>query len=62
MNQFMDATDVATLQLNKAMMSLQEYKQATIYNPCIPFVWIFLDRLGKLEKKYRLTCPQRQKN
>jgi hypothetical protein len=55
------ATDVATPQPNKSMMSLNEYKQATMYNPCIPFVWIFLDRLGKLEKKYRLTCPQRAK-
>jgi hypothetical protein len=58
---FTGATDVATLQPNKYMMSLQEYKQVTIYSPCIPFVWVFLDRLGKLEKKYRLTCPAKNK-
>jgi hypothetical protein len=54
------ATDVAIPQPNKAMMSLREYKQAHVYKPCIPFVWVFLDRLGVLDKKYRLTCNGRK--
>jgi hypothetical protein len=43
------------------MISLKEYKQSVVYNPLIPCVWVFLDRLGKLEKKYRLTCPAQNK-
>jgi hypothetical protein len=39
------------------MMSLKDYNKQERYNPLIPCVWVFLDRLGKLEKKYRLTCP-----
>jgi hypothetical protein len=53
-----DATDAA-LHLNKYMMSLQEYKRQHVYDPCIPYAWVFLDKLGLLIKKYRLTCPAR---
>jgi hypothetical protein len=39
----------------KKMKSLNQYLQEDVYQPCIPFIWIFLDRLGPLKKKYRLS-------